>query len=183
MAGSYLRSTARRECGKCPYDRLRLLFKVVNWMPSASWMQPLEGFRSDSAVLGHPPDAGCTPKMSCLTVVLYWQTVPDAHSLFRRPFKGVLQQLTGLINRSVSVVAGLNRQLVLRNGPFALAGNVEDLPHLDVAPDFGPDGIPIPGQRVAISVHAGLVITLFEKELCNAISRERARRSRSASRG
>ena len=36
------------------------------------------------------------------------QTVLCARSLISGPFKGVLQQFTSLIDRSVSVIAGLN---------------------------------------------------------------------------
>src|SRR6266702_8402873 len=68
------------------------------------WLSGAEGpaFRSYFRIGHH------TPRMSCLTVVLHWQTVPGARSLICGPFKGVLQQFAGLIDRSVSVIAGLN---------------------------------------------------------------------------
>jgi hypothetical protein len=116
--------------------------------------------------------------MSALEVILYWQTVPGARSLICRPFKGVLQQFAGLNDRSVSVIAGLNCQLVFPDSPFALAGNVEDLPDLDVTPDFGPCRIPVSTQCIPEGVHTGLVFALLAKQITPAISYQRDVRRR-----
>jgi hypothetical protein len=75
-------------------------------------------------------------------------------------------------------VRGSDVQTTLLDGSSPLANRsgrtVTDLRAID----FGPEGIPISGQRVAISVHAYLVVVIFEMELRNAIARQRAPRSR-----
>jgi hypothetical protein len=112
-----------------------------------------------------------------LKVALHWQTAPGVLIEFR-PFKAVFQQLASLINGSVSVITGLNCQLVLRNRPFSLASYVEDFPDLDVTPNFGPNGISVSARRVSEGVDTGLIFALLEKQLSHAITGQRAVRGR-----
>ena len=63
---------------------------------------------------------------------------------------------------------------VFIDGAFALAGHVENLAQLQVAPDLGPARLPVPVQRFAVSVGRRLIILLQEKYLGDAVVGQRA---------
>jgi len=46
------------------------------------------------------------------------------------------------------------------HGPVSLAGDVEDLAQLDMAPDLGPVRLAVAAERIPVGVHAGLVVAL-----------------------
>ena len=63
------------------------------------------------------------------------------------------------------VVVGLQGLAVLVHGAFALSGDVENLPELDVAPDFGPARVAVSVQAFAVGVGGGLIVALQEENL------------------
>ena len=64
------------------------------------------------------------------------------------------------------------REIVLVHRALALAEQVVNLAHVDVAPDFGPLGIDISAERRAKRVGGGLIIFLVEHRLAHAEVRE-----------
>jgi hypothetical protein len=71
-------------------------------------------------------------------------------SFFLRPLVGFLQIFTGFVQGAEGVVVGLGCLAVLADGAFALAGDIENLEELDVAPDFGPARLAVPINRCAV---------------------------------
>jgi hypothetical protein len=61
------------------------------------------------------------------------------------PLVGLLLITTGFVKRALRVVVRLQRLAIFVGRAVALAGGVEDLAELHVAPDFGP-------ARIAIAV-------------------------------
>jgi hypothetical protein len=82
--------------------------------------------------------------------------------------------LAGFVDGALGVVVGLHGKAVLVDGAVALAGDVEDLADLDVAPDFGPAGFAVAAQGIAVGVDAGLVVALGEEQLADAVAGQRA---------
>src|SRR5271155_2708492 len=90
------------------------------------------------------------------------QTCCGAPSLVRRfffwPLVGFLQILAGFFQRAEGVVVGLQGLAIFVHGALALAGNVENLAQLQVAPDFGPARVAVAVERLAVGVGGGLKI-------------------------
>src|SRR5258708_29825417 len=86
-----------------------------------------------------------------------------------RSFEGLLEILTRFFEGAEGIVVGLDGLPIFVNGAFALAGNVENLPKLDMAPDFGPPRITVPVDRRAVGVRRRLIIPLEEEDLGDAI--------------
>ena len=85
----------------------------------------------------------------------------------------LLQVLTCRIQRALGVVVGLQRLAILVDRAFALAGEIEDLAELDVAPDLSPFRIAIAIQGVAVGVCRSLVIALQVEDFRDTVMRER----------
>src|ERR1700733_11979774 len=90
-----------------------------------------------------------------------------------RPNIRLLQQFSGLVESAPCIVPGLDRQPVFVNGAVALAGEVKNLAHLNVAPDFGPAWNPVAPQRGSTGVHARLVAALAKKQLGDVVAGQR----------
>src|ERR1700690_2511762 len=84
----------------------------------------------------------------------------------------LLQVPARLVQRALGVVVGLNGLPVFGGGPFPLTGNVENLPQLNVAPDFGPARFPVSVKRITIGVGRRLVVVLQEKYFSHSIVRQ-----------
>jgi len=87
---------------------------------------------------------------------------------------GFLHESAGLVDGSLGVVVGLDGEAVFIDGAVALAGDVEDVAELDVAPDLDPLGIAVSTQGIAEGVGRGLVVALHEEDLADAVGRQRA---------
>jgi hypothetical protein len=86
---------------------------------------------------------------------------------------GLLQIFPGLLQSAEGIVVGLRGLAVLTDGAFALAGDIENLAQLDMAPDFGPARLAVPVNRRPVSVGRGLIVPLIEEDLGNAVVGER----------
>ena len=62
---------------------------------------------------------------------------------------------------------------VFVDGAFALAGNIENLAQLDMAPDFGPARLAVAIDGLAIGIGRGLVVPLQEEDFGDAVMGER----------
>src|SRR6266567_6002198 len=85
---------------------------------------------------------------------------------------GFLQVPARLIQRSLGVVVSLDGLAVLVGGALALAGDIENLAQLNMAPDFGPARIPIAVQAITVGVGGSLIVVLYEKHFCYTIMRQ-----------
>src|ERR1035441_4556912 len=94
--------------------------------------------------------------------------------VLRRPLVGCLHTRARFVHSTLGVVVGLHRQPILVHRAVALAGDVEDVAQMDVAPDLGPARVAIAAQRVAEAVCRGLVIALCEENFADAIRCQRA---------
>jgi hypothetical protein len=80
-----------------------------------------------------------------------------------------LQIFAGFVQGAEGVVVGLGRLAVLADGAFALAGDIENLAELDVAPDFGPARLAVPINGCPVGVGRRLVVPLIEENLGDAV--------------
>src|SRR5260370_37872410 len=90
------------------------------------------------------------------------------------PLEGLLQILTGFFQCAEGVVVGLDGLPVFIDGALALAGDIEDLAELDVAPDFRPARVAVAVDRRAIGVGGGLIVSLQKENFCDAVVGEGA---------
>ena len=58
---------------------------------------------------------------------------------------------------------------VFVDGALALAGDIEDFSQLNMAPDFSPARLPVAVDGRSVGVRRGLVVSLQEKDLRDAI--------------
>src|ERR1700733_5204754 len=93
---------------------------------------------------------------------------------FLRPLVSFLQIFSGFLEGAEGIVVGLQSLTIFVDGPFALAGDVENLAELDVAPDFSPARLAIPIQTFAVSIGRRLIIPLQEKDFGNSVVGQRA---------
>src|ERR1700688_4905284 len=82
-----------------------------------------------------------------------------------RPLKRLLQILPRLFQSSEGVVVRLDRLPVLIDGALALAGDVENLPQLDMAPNLRPPRISVAVDRRTVRVCRRLIVSLQEENL------------------
>ncbi len=83
-----------------------------------------------------------------------------------------LQILGRFFQRALRIVLGPLRLLILVDGAFALAGDVEDLAEEDMRPYLGPLRLQIPILSLAEFIRRSLVVALFEKSLGNTEMRQ-----------
>src|SRR5579862_8685555 len=105
--------------------------------------------------------------------------LPSTRNFFDRKSlnpRSALLALVGLLNvaprfvfGALGVVVGLKRLAILVHSALTLPGNVEDLAQLDVAPDFGPLGVAISIEALAIRIGGGLVVLLQEEHVGHAV--------------
>src|SRR5258708_2164991 len=86
-----------------------------------------------------------------------------------RPLERLLQILARFLEGAEGIVIGLDGLTIFVNGALALARNVENLPKLDMAPDFGPPRITVTIDGRAVGVRRRLIIPLEEEDLGDAI--------------
>src|SRR5438046_7834958 len=86
---------------------------------------------------------------------------------------GCAEILARFVLRALRVVVGQQRLAIFVGSALALAGEVVDLPKLDMAPDFRPLRLAITVQRLAISIGGSLVVALQIENLSHAIMRQR----------
>src|SRR4029077_405290 len=89
------------------------------------------------------------------------------------PFVGLLKVLAGLFQSAEGIVVGLKGLAIFVDGAFALPGNIENLAELEVAPDLGPARLTVAVQGGAIRVGGGLVVSLQEEDLSDAVVGQR----------
>src|SRR6266850_4898698 len=77
--------------------------------------------------------------------------------------------LAGLFESALGIVVGLNGLAVFIDRALALAGHIEDLAQLHVAPDFGPAGLAVAVDGVAIGIGGGLEVALQEEDFRDAV--------------
>src|ERR1700744_277853 len=87
---------------------------------------------------------------------------------------GLLHERAGFVDGALRVVVGLDGEAVFVDGALALAGDVEDLAEVDVAPDLDPLGIAVAAEGVAEAVGGGLVVLLHHEDFGEAVVGERA---------
>ena len=90
------------------------------------------------------------------------------------PLVGFLDIPPRFISCALGVVVGLQGLAIFVHGAFALAGDVENLAQLDVAPNFGPARLAVAIEALAIGVGCGLVVALQEKYFRDPIMRQGA---------
>src|SRR6266700_2822412 len=89
-------------------------------------------------------------------------------------FVCLLQISTRLVERSLSIVVGLNSLPVFVRSALALASDVKDLAQLNMTPNFRPSGFAVSVQAIAITIRGSLVVVLQEKYFGNTIVRQGA---------
>src|SRR6185437_8910486 len=75
---------------------------------------------------------------------------------------------------ALRVIAGALGLRVFVNGALALSADVEDLPKIDVGPDFQPLRLDIAVQHLTKLVRGRLIVVLQEENLRHAVVRHRA---------
>src|SRR6478735_1800420 len=118
--------------------------------------------------------AGCQLLLHSDFLVLHFALLHSVRIPAFRLFIWLLQIPSGLIQRALSVVVGLQRLAVFVGGAFALPGNVKNFAQLYMAPNLGPARIAIAVQRIAIGVRRGLIVVLQKEDFSDAVVRERA---------
>src|SRR5208282_4855085 len=96
-----------------------------------------------------------------------------ASFFFFFPLVRLLHVAAGFLERALGIVVGLDGLAVFIDGAFALAGHVENLAQLQVAPNLGPARFAVAIQRFAVGVCRRLIILLHEKYFGNAVVRQR----------
>src|SRR5947207_15669396 len=99
---------------------------------------------------------------------------PLSHLALALLLVGRGQIFAGFVLRAGGVVWYFQRPAILVDRAIALAGDVEELAQLHVAPDFGPLGLAVAALCGAILIGRGLVVVLLEENFGNAIMRQRA---------
>src|ERR1035438_6460384 len=92
--------------------------------------------------------------------------------LLFRPLVRLLHIFPRFFEGSEGVVVGLRSLPVLSYRALALAGDIENLAQLNMAPDFGPAWLAVPINGCSVGIGGGLVVPLKEENLSNAVMRE-----------
>src|SRR5450631_112838 len=89
------------------------------------------------------------------------------------PLVRLLHVPAAFLERTLRIVVGLDGLPVFIDGAFALAGYIENLAQLQVAPNLGPAWVTVAVQRLAVGVRRRLIILLQEKHLGDSVMGER----------
>src|SRR3954462_6543505 len=86
---------------------------------------------------------------------------------------GCAEILARFVLCALRVVVGQQRLPIFVVSALALAGEVVNLPKLDMAPHLGPLRFAIAVQRFAISIRRSLIVPLQIENLSHAVMRQR----------
>src|SRR5664279_2150907 len=89
------------------------------------------------------------------------------------PLVRLLHVAAGFLDRTLRIIVGLDGQPVFIDGAFALAGYVENLAQLQMAPHLGPAWLTVAVQRLAVGIRRRLIIFLQEKHFGDPVMGQR----------